>query len=82
MKAVTGMQKLPGRGRQTGWQWQGQRGRLADSPQAGRKVVDSTEEKANRQKQGGRQGQIGRGRQEWRSRQAYMQAHGQQRRDR
>jgi hypothetical protein len=33
MKVVTSRQKLAGRGRQTGWQWQGQRDRLADSPQ-------------------------------------------------
>jgi hypothetical protein len=37
MKAAAGRQKLPGRARQMGWQWQGQRGRLADSPQAGTK---------------------------------------------
>jgi hypothetical protein len=49
MKAVTGGQKLPDRGRQTGWQWQGQKDRLADSPQAGRKGVDSREEGASRQ---------------------------------
>jgi hypothetical protein len=48
MKAVTSRHKLPGRGRETGWQWQGQRGRLADSPQAGRKVADSREEEARR----------------------------------
>jgi hypothetical protein len=48
MIAVTGRQKLPGRGRQTG--------KLADSPQAGmkqedagRKAVDGREEEANRQ---------------------------------
>jgi hypothetical protein len=37
------------RQRETGWQWQGQRGRLADSPQAGRKAVDGKEEEASRQ---------------------------------
>jgi hypothetical protein len=76
MKAVTGRQKLPGRGRQTGWQWQVQRDRLADSPQAGmkqeeagRKAVEGREEEASRQASsqvdsyGGRQEQIGRGRQ-------------------
>jgi hypothetical protein len=65
MKAVTGRQKLPGRGRQTGWQWQGQRDRLADSPQAGmkqeeagRKAVEGREEEASSQvdSYGGKQG--------------------------
>jgi hypothetical protein len=51
MKAVTGRQKLPGRGRETGWQWHRQRGRLADSPQAGRKAVHCREEEASRQRE-------------------------------
>jgi hypothetical protein len=54
----------------TGWQWQGQRGRLADSPQAGTKQKEATRylgrvtqggKQAGKQKQAGRQWQVAQG---------------------
>jgi hypothetical protein len=61
MKVVTGRQKLPGRGRYTGWQWQEQRGRLADSPQGGRQGQIGRDRlgdtQAGKQAEGGKQWQ-------------------------
>jgi hypothetical protein len=53
-------EKLPGRGRQAGWQWQEQRGRLADSPQASRQTDKQPSRQGGRQSQTGRQVSTGR----------------------
>jgi hypothetical protein len=48
-KVAAGRQKLPGRASQAGWQWQGQRGRLADSPHAIRQADKQPSRQLGRQ---------------------------------
>jgi hypothetical protein len=47
--AAARRQKLPGRARQAGWQWQGQRARLADSPDAIRQADKQPSRQLGRQ---------------------------------